>query len=80
MTEMLQNLLTWAPSFIVLTILLAALVFFGFLMGRTTQDKPIVKHKTVTGKKISIDLPDGDLFREAMQGKDKDERIATIKP
>lgn len=79
MYELLDHL-TWAPPLIILTVLLAALVFFGFLMGRMTQDKPIIKHKLIRPKKMPVELPDGDIFRDAMAGDDKGERISTIRP
>lgn len=80
MNEILQDLLAWAPSVILLIILLGLLILFGFWMGRMTQDKPIIEHKLFRPRKMPTDLPDGDIFRDAMQGEDKEKRIPTTRP
>lgn len=79
MNEILDHL-AWAPPLFILTVLLAALVYFGFLMGRMTQDKPIIRNKLIRPKKMPTDLPDGDIFKDAMRGPDKEVRISTIRP
>lgn len=76
----LPELMTWALPLILLTIILTSLVLFGFLMGRVTQDKPIIKNKLIRPKKMPTDLPDGDIFKDAMRGPDKEVRISTIRP
>lgn len=80
MIEAMDMFLNWAPAIFFVVLITMLLILFGFCMGRKTQDKPIFMEKPAKPpKRIKPAPPDMDIFRDAMMGDEKDERIATTR-